>query len=72
MSGQPWACVGAEQGQMQPLQSATCEEKPELGAPGSSGQVGCGGCSFPGLVWSFLEEEEAVLGNLSAQRLASV
>ena len=69
--GQPWACHGALQGQLQPLLCAAGVVGPELGAVAG---VLCRwfvvGCSFAGL--GRFPEEEAALGNHSAQSPASV
>ena len=71
VSGQPWACHGALQGQMQPLLCAAGVMGPALGPAAGPGRWLMGGCcGFAGLCsWP---EEEAALGNLSAQSPASV
>ncbi len=68
VSGQPWACHGALQDQMQPLQFSEGEAEPALGTTAGLGRWFI--CSYAGL-WKF-PEEEAALGNRSAQSPASV
>ena len=58
VSGQPWVCHGALQGQMQTLLCAAGVGGDELGA---AVQVICEGCGFAGL-WR-VPGEEAALGN---------
>ena len=72
VSGQPWLCHGALQGQMQPLQRAEGMVELALGAlAGLARWLVVGVAVLP--IWGGLFlEEEAALGNHSAQNPASV
>ena len=70
MCGQPWACYGALQGQIQPLQFAAVVKRPALSAVAGPSRWFVG---FAGLLVSGdFVEEEAALGSHSAQGPASV
>ena len=47
VSGQPWACPGVLQGQLQPLQCAAGVVQPALGAKAGLGRWFVGGAVFP-------------------------
>ena len=70
VSGQPWACRGALQGQMQPLQFAAVVKRPALGAAAGPSRWFAAVAVL--LLSGGFVEEEAVLGNHRAQSPASV
>ena len=59
VSGQSWACHGAPNGQMQPLQCSEVVMGPELGAAPVPGIWVFGGVFFYASLWRFSEEEAA-------------
>ena len=70
VSGQPWVChSGVLQGQMLPLQCAAGVVEPTLGAATELGRWFVGVAVLP--VLGEVPEEEAALGNHSAQSPAS-
>ena len=71
MIGQPWAYHGTLQGQMQSLQCAAALVGPALGAAAELGRWFVGVAVLP-VLGEFQTEEEAALGNHSAQSPASV
>ena len=71
VSGQPWACHGALQGQMHPLMCAAGLVGPVLRAVAAPGRWFVGGCGFA-ILWRLSEEKAAGLANHSAQSPASV
>ena len=70
VGGQPWAYRDALQGQMQPLQCAAVLKRPALGAAAGPSRW-FSGVAVLQLSGDFVEEE-AALGNHSAQSPASV
>ena len=72
VSGQPWACHGALQAQMQPLQFAAGVVEPDLGAAAGLGRWFVGVAVLP-VCGDFQKSGgEAALGNHGAQSPASV
>ena len=70
VSGQPWACHGALQGQMQSLLCAAVLVGPALGPAAGPCRLFVGGAVLP--VSGEFVEEEAALSNHSAQSPARV
>ena len=70
VSGQPWACHEELQDQMRPLHCAVVMRRPALGAAAGPSSW-FAGVAVLLLSGDFVEEEESLLGNHSAQSPAS-